>query len=62
MGRQIDEKLEIGFGEIPYSEKQVMYLCADIGELTKDTGFEPQYTFEQGIAETINWLKKETCI
>ncbi len=59
---QIDEKLEIGFGEIPYSEKQVMYLCADIGELTKDTGFEPQYTFEQGIAETINWLKKETCI
>lgn len=59
---QIDEKLEIGFGEIPYSEKQVMYLCADIEELTKDTGFEPRYTFEQGIAETIEWLKKETCV
>ena len=28
---------EIGFGEIPYQEKQVMYLCADISDLEKDT-------------------------
>lgn len=56
---EIDETLEIGFGEIPYGDRQVMYLCADIDELTKDTGFEPLYTFEKGIVETINWIKEE---
>ena len=40
---------EIGFGKIPYSEKQVMHLVADISELTKDTGFEPVVEFEEGI-------------
>lgn len=40
---------EIGFGEIPYQEKQVMYLCADISDLEKDTGFAPRVTFAEGI-------------
>lgn len=51
-------KAEIGFGEIPYGEKQVMYLCADIEELTKDTGFVPRYTFAEGIAKTVNWCSE----
>lgn len=59
---QIDETLEIGFGEIPYGDKQVMYLCADIEELTKDTGFKPSYSFERGIGETINWIKEVACV
>lgn len=54
---EIDEAAELGVGEIPYAEKQVMYLCADIQELTKDTGFVPEYSFEQGILETIDWYK-----
>lgn len=49
---------EIGFGEIPYSEKQVMYLCADISELTQDTGFVPRYTFPEGIVKTVDWCSK----
>lgn len=53
----VNPNSEIGFGEIPYGEKQVMCLCADIEELTLDTGFVPQYTFEQGIAETVAWIK-----
>lgn len=40
---------KIGFGEIPYSEKQVMYLCADISELKKDTGWQPMIEFNEGI-------------
>ena len=28
-----------------------------IGTLTGDTGFIPEYTFEQGIRETIEWIK-----
>lgn len=54
----IDSNAELGYGEIPYSEKQVMYLCADISELEQDTGFVPDYSFEEGIKETIDWYKK----
>lgn len=55
----IDENIEIGFGEIPYYDKQVMYLCADIDALKKDTGFEPKVSFEEGIKKTIEWYKGE---
>lgn len=53
----VGNDVEIGFGDIPYSDKQVMHLCADIKELTKDTGFTPIYTFEQGIGETVDWWR-----
>jgi len=51
--------LDIGFGEVDYYPGQVMYLCADIDELTKDTGFVPEYSFEDGIKETVEWYRKE---
>lgn len=54
----VDPKLEIGIGEIPYSENQVMYLCADIDSLKRDTGFEPTVTFEEGICRTVEWAEK----
>lgn len=54
----VEPQLEIGFGDIPYGEKQVMYLCANIDDLKKDTGFEPKYSFEEGIAETVKWVKE----
>lgn len=54
----IDPDAQIGFGEVAYSPKQVMYLCADITELKEDTGFEPQTTFTDGIAKTINWCRQ----
>ncbi len=53
----ISPELPLGFGEIPYAPKQVMNLCADISDLTADTGFLPQYSFEAGIKETIEWYK-----
>ena len=34
-----------------------MYLCADISKLTKDTGFIPQISFEEGIKETVAWCR-----
>ena len=50
----------LGFGEIPYAEGQVMYLCADIDELTADTGFVPRVGFIEGIKETVEWyISKE---
>lgn len=54
---KMDRKGQISLGTIPYSKNQVMYLCADISELTKDTGFMPEYTFEEGIEETICWYR-----
>lgn len=50
---------KIGLGEIPYSEKQVMYLCADISSLTADTGFVPEVGFGEGIKRTVEWVKQE---
>lgn len=54
----ISTELPLGFGEIEYAPKQVMNLCADISELTADTGFKPRYSFEEGIKETIDWYKE----
>lgn len=45
-----------GIGARPYPEGAVMNLCADISSLKEDTGFEPFYTFREGISETIAWL------
>ena len=42
------------FGGKPYSESQVMYLKADISDLKRDTGFEPQISFEEGICRILN--------
>ena len=53
----VDPSLQIGIGDLPYNEGQVMYLCADITALTNDTGFVPELTFEEGIIRTAEWLK-----
>lgn len=50
---------ELDFGDIPYGEKQVMYLCADISELKKDTGFTAEVPFAEGIAATVDWCKSQ---
>jgi nucleoside-diphosphate-sugar epimerase len=41
------------YGEIPYGEKSVKYLCADISDLTRDTGWKPEIPFEEGIRRII---------
>ena len=47
---------DVGMGDLPYGEKQVMMLCADITELTLDTGFAPEVLFAEGIEETIRYV------
>ncbi len=46
------------FGAIDYFPSQVMYLCADISALEKDTGFQPETSFEEGIRKTVEWYKE----
>ena len=54
----IDPKLELGFGEVPYSDRQVMHLCADISGLKQDTGFTQAFGFEEGAKRTIDYMKQ----
>lgn len=59
MRDEIDPALPLKIGAKPYAEKQVMYLCADITDLQKDTGFTPQVGFREGVRETVEWVKKQ---
>lgn len=54
----VDPALPLGIGSLSYAPGQVMYLCADLSDLSRDTGFVPEYTFERGIRETVEWYKK----
>ncbi len=54
---EVDKDGQIAIGAVKYRDKQVMYLCADISKLTKDTGFIPQISFEEGIKETVAWCR-----
>jgi nucleoside-diphosphate-sugar epimerase len=47
----------IGFGDLEYSENQIMYLQGDISKLNEHTGFKPEISFETGIKKTIQWVK-----
>ncbi len=49
---------EMVLGSIPYGEKQVMHLEADITKLKEDTGWEPEVEFEEGIERTIEFYKE----
>ena len=54
----VNKDAELAIGAVPYNAKQTMHLEADIKKLTEHTGFVPEYIFEEGIAETVDWVKK----
>lgn len=47
-----------GIGDLQYSDKQVMFLWADIKELVEDVGFVPNVSLKDGIQKTINYYKQ----
>ncbi len=55
----VNPQLSLGLGDISYSEKQVMYLCADTTNIITDLHYEYKYTFLEGICETIAWAKEK---
>ncbi|MCI8946212.1 MAG: NAD(P)-dependent oxidoreductase [Lachnospiraceae bacterium] len=55
----INPALALDFGAVAYGPQQIMYLCADIEKLTEDTGFIPEVNFEDGIRETIGWMRTQ---
>lgn len=55
----IDPQLPLGIGELPTMSEKVFSSCVSIYDLTKDTGFEPEITFEEGIKKTILFYKEK---
>ncbi len=53
-----DSNSNLEFGLIPYSDKQVMNLVADISDLKNDTGFYSQVDFFEGIKNTIEYIRE----
>lgn len=49
----VNKEAQLDFGAIPYNTKQVMFLCADISELEKDTNFNVSIKFLEGIKNII---------
>jgi nucleoside-diphosphate-sugar epimerase len=54
----VNNKTNIEIGAIPYQDNQVMYLSADIKELSEDTSFQPRVSFSEGIRYTIKHTRK----
>lgn len=50
---EINPNIEIGFGEREYNPDQMMYLQADISSLKTDTGWEPRFSFRDGIKKLL---------
>lgn len=50
----VNPTADIELGAIPYGEKQVMHLVADISELINDISFEPSVSFKEGIKKIIS--------
>ena len=67
-GRKLSEYIEVmrdiivpgatlQFGKKEYYPHQPMYLCTDISELSQDTGWKPEISFEDGIKRTIETIR-----
>ncbi len=51
---------KLGIAELPYPDDPVMYLCADISSLRRDTGWIPVVSFEEGISRIYNIFLRES--
>jgi nucleoside-diphosphate-sugar epimerase len=54
----IDPTLVLGIGDVPYKDGKIPMSCVDLSEMKRDTGFEPKISFEIGILEMIESIKR----
>ncbi len=47
----------IKLGVLPYADRQVMNLKADVSRLTSDTGWKPHTTIKEGVSEIIKYIE-----
>ena len=53
----IDPGLKLGIGKLGNKYEKVMNSCVDTFQLQRDTGFKPEYSFSDGIKNTIEYLR-----
>ncbi len=58
MARESQYKLQPGLGKIQRQPGRLEYLCADT-EWAEKIGFMPETGFDEGIRQTINWIKQQ---
>ena len=54
----IDPGLPLGFGEKPYGPHPIRHLQADVGRLTRATGWAPRTDLDEGLRLTIRWHRR----
>lgn len=54
--RAAGKEAAVELGALPYGQRQVMYLCADISELQEDTAFSPRVEFTDGIRKILEMV------
>ncbi len=55
----INMALPLGIGESLVYSDRTFSSCVNNYDLKKDTGFQPEYTFEEGITRTIEYYRKQ---
>lgn len=55
---QIDPQIKLGFGELETTSYTLSLTPEFLNSLYQDTDYVPEYTFGQGIAKTIEWIKE----
>jgi nucleoside-diphosphate-sugar epimerase len=53
----VDSKIELNFGEIPFKGALLKYDEFDMSKPSRELGFVPEISFEQGIEKTVEWIK-----
>lgn len=48
---------ELGFGEVPFVGEGLSYDSIDTQSLLRDTGIEPEVSFQEGVYLTMTWLR-----
>lgn len=59
LGNTLAPDQPLRFGSVPYTGAQLPAERFSIEQLTKDTGFVPQISFEEGLFRTMEWLRQE---
>lgn len=53
----VKPEAELNFGAIPYGNKPILSICAEISALTADTGWKPETDFKEGINKTLSFIE-----
>ena len=54
----IDSSLPVRFGDISYRPDQIMHLQADMSRLQSATGWHPEVSLHDGLAQSIAWFRE----